>query len=142
MAERLIDLFHKIIRRFFMIKKRKKLLHFHALICELEKLFINNPFDNPKSQLSLNDYFSLIKTAELITSYHDFTIKKDNQEWDYFTSKWSALHNFRCEEQLKNFKTNHDVFVAILENWDRLKHSPHTYRCVASLIRMLDEEQG
>ena len=123
------------------LKKRKKnILAFQSLIRECNRLFVNNPFDNPKSRLLINDYYSLLKAAEIMTIYHDFPIIKDSQEWSYFSSKWNALHNFYAKDQLKNFKSYHDVFVAIIENWGKLKHNPYTYRCVASLARMLGDE--
>lgn len=75
-----------------------------------------------------------------MTIYHDFPIKKESQEWSYFSSKWNSLHNFRAEEQLGDFATYHDIFIAILKKWENIKGSPYVYRCVASLIRMLGEE--
>lgn len=121
-------------------KQKEVTLNLRALNREIERLFINNPFDLPSTGLERDDYRVLFKAAEIMTLYHDFPLNKDSHEWDYFRNKWNALHNFRCEEQLKEFATYHDVFTAVNKEWHNIKQSPYTYRCVASLLRMLDEE--
>lgn len=129
-----------------MSKKLKKLktaqLQRNALIRELARLFINNPVDLPSSPLREDDYYALIKAAEIMTNNNDFAINKDSRDWSYFTTKWNALYNYNSETQLEEFRTCHDIFSAILGDWDNLKQSPYSYRCIASLIRMLVEELG
>lgn len=124
-----------------MFKKRKNLLSSQLLIRELERLFINNPIDAPSAEIDVEEYRGLIKVAKLMTSHYNFPLTKDSREWSYLATKWNSLHNFRAAvEQLNSFNTYHDIFSAILGDWDNLKQSPYTYRCVASLIRMLGEE--
>ncbi len=127
-----------------MSKKLKKLktaqLQRNALIRELARLFINNPHDLTTSPLNVDDYYSITKAAEIITSHTEYQIIKDSHEWDYFATKWNALLNFRAEDQLNDYQTYHDVFSDILKEWENIKQSPYTYRCIASLIRMLGDE--
>lgn len=124
-------------------KNKRKAKMFEAINEELKKLFNNNPLDLPTSPLGIAEYATIIKVIDSISVLSEQTIEKDNCEWDYFANKWhSLLASHRVDKPLAELDTFHNVYESLLKNWEKAKSSPYTYRCIASLIRMLGEEQG
>ena len=107
-----------------------------TIINDFARLWENNPIDNPTNKLLIEDYRSLLRAMLNMPTLASMKLNKANREWDYFTLQWTTLYEWRrVDMSADELTTYYDVYDCILGNWDT-----YTYRCVASLIRMLGEE--
>lgn len=124
------------------MKTTKKSMYEKQLtfIMENARIWENNPIDHPTASLTTDDYHTLLRAMIAMPSVMSIVINKRSQEWDYFSTKWDTLFDWRrVDVSADELETFTDVFGALNRSWEIAKISPYTYRCLASLIRSLGD---